>query len=174
MKDGIKMDAHYLAKKLYLPGYIFSVRLALGGSDGGSCLQQLRHFFLTCSASGGFLRLQSPWAFSSKSWLKYSTFESSLPCAASRIPALWMYERDCSTYLHIQAFFDDQILFAGVPGATTYVIDPCFREQFEIANPTPQYSAVLAEVPREFVGTEECVSKLVTLLSLQIKRSFQV
>ena len=62
----------------------------------------------------------------------------------------------------------------GIPGVTTYVIDPCFREQFEIANPTPQYSAVLAEVPREFVGTEECVSKLVTLLSLQIKRSFQV
>ncbi len=63
---------------------------------------------------------------------------------------------------------------AGVPGATTYVIDPCFREQFEIANPTPNYSALLAEVPREFVGTQECVSKLVTLLSVQIKRSFQV
>ena len=52
MKEGVKMDANYLAKKLHLPGYIFTMRLALGGSDGGSCLQQLRHFFLTCSASG--------------------------------------------------------------------------------------------------------------------------
>ncbi len=52
VKEGVKMDANYLAKKLHLPGYLFAVRLALGGSDGGSCLQQLRHFFLTCSASG--------------------------------------------------------------------------------------------------------------------------
>ena len=63
---------------------------------------------------------------------------------------------------------------AGVPGAATYVIDPCFREQFEIANPTAQYSAVLAEVPREFVGTEERVTQLVELLSAELKKSFQV
>ena len=48
----MKMDVHYLAKKIHLPGYTFTIRSALGGTDGGSCLQQLRHFFLTCSASG--------------------------------------------------------------------------------------------------------------------------
>lgn len=46
------MDTHYLAEKLHLPGYHFTIRSALGGSDGGSCLQQLRHFFLTCTATG--------------------------------------------------------------------------------------------------------------------------
>jgi uncharacterized protein (TIGR01615 family) len=56
----------------------------------------------------------------------------------------------------------------------TYVIDPCFREQFEIANPSVQYSSVLAEVPREFVGTEEHVTRLVELLSAELKKSFQV
>jgi len=54
------------------------------------------------------------------------------------------------------------------------VIDPCFREQFEIANPTVQYSSVLAEVPREFVGTEDRVTRLVELLSAELKKSFQV
>ena len=54
------------------------------------------------------------------------------------------------------------------------MIDPCFREQFEIANPTKQYSTVLAEVPREFVGTEERVTQLVELLSAELKKSFQV
>ena len=54
------------------------------------------------------------------------------------------------------------------------MIDPCFREQFEIANPTAQYSTVLAEVPREFVGTEEGVTQLVELLSAELKKSFQV
>jgi len=63
---------------------------------------------------------------------------------------------------------------AGVSGAATYVIDPCFREQFEIANPTVQYSTVLSEVPREFVGTEERVTQLVELLSGELKKSFQV
>ena len=54
-----------------------------------------------------------------------------------------------------------------------YVIDPCFQEQFEIANPTPRYTAILSEVPHEFVGTEDRVAALVGLLSNEIKRSFQ-
>ena len=55
----------------------------------------------------------------------------------------------------------------------SYVIDPCFQEQFEIANPTPRYTAILSEVPHEFVGTEERIATLVGLLSNEIKRSFQ-
>lgn len=56
----------------------------------------------------------------------------------------------------------------------SYVIDPCFREQFEIANATAQYSSILAELPREFIGTEDRIASIVTILSAEIKRSFQV
>jgi len=114
LNKGLKPEAHFLAKKLHLRGFTFQIRSALGGGSGtgDSCLQQLKHFFVTCSATG-------------------------------------------------------------VSGAATYVIDPCFREQFEIANPTVQYSTVLSEVPREFVGTEERVTQLVELLSGELKKSFQ-
>jgi hypothetical protein len=57
LNSGLKPDAHFLAKMLHLPGFTFQIRSALGsgGNSGGSCLQQLRHFFVTCSATGVLL-----------------------------------------------------------------------------------------------------------------------
>ena len=65
-------------------------------------------------------------------------------------------------------------LCTGTLGPVNYVIDPCFREQFEIANPSPMYQRILSEVPHEFVGTEERIAALVAILSNEIRRSFQV
>jgi hypothetical protein len=61
LNSGLKPDAHFLAKKLHLPGFTFQIRSALGGGGGSgdSCLQQLRHFFVTCCATGVLL-LQAP------------------------------------------------------------------------------------------------------------------
>ncbi len=54
-----------------------------------------------------------------------------------------------------------------------YIVDPSFREQFEIAHVTPRYNCVLSEVPANFVGTEEQVAAVVEIMSKEISRAFQ-
>ena len=53
------------------------------------------------------------------------------------------------------------------------IIDPWFSDQFEIASPTPRYAALLQELQPVFVGTEERVSALVTLVCAEMEHSFQ-
>ena len=53
-------------------------------------------------------------------------------------------------------------------------MDPQFREQFEIANPSKRYLKVLAAVPHVVVLSEERLLNLVNLLSHEIQQSFQV
>ena len=55
----------------------------------------------------------------------------------------------------------------------SYIIDPCFKEQFEIAHVTPRYTCVLSEVPATFIGTEEQVIAVVEIMSKEISRAFQ-
>lgn len=57
--EGTKLEATYLARRIQCPGYVFKIRTALGGSCAGSCLRQLRHFFLTCSSSGAATSITS-------------------------------------------------------------------------------------------------------------------
>ncbi|KAK9817165.1 hypothetical protein WJX72_010578 [[Myrmecia] bisecta] len=52
-------------------------------------------------------------------------------------------------------------------GRTTYIIDPKFKEQFEIAHPTKRYMRILEALPEVYVGTEERVEELVELLALR-------
>ena len=53
-----------------------------------------------------------------------------------------------------------------------YIIDPKFREQFEIAHPTQRYSTVLAAAPADFVGTEERISPIVELVCVEMGAAF--
>jgi len=62
---------------------------------------------------------------------------------------------------------------AGTQGHVNYIVDPCFREQFEIAHVTPRYDCVLSEVPAHFIGTEEQVAAVVEIMSKEISRAFQ-
>ncbi len=52
-------------------------------------------------------------------------------------------------------------------------MDPKFREQFEIAHPSPRYAALLAAVPAWFVGAEERLIPLVELLCAEMCAAFR-
>ena len=52
-------------------------------------------------------------------------------------------------------------------------MDPCFKEQFEIAHVNPRYALVLAEVPSIFIGSEEQIIGVVEIMSKEINRAFQ-
>lgn len=61
----------------------------------------------------------------------------------------------------------------GAQGQSNFVVDPCFKEQFEIAHVTPRYACILAEVPAAFIGTEEQIIALVEVMSKEISLAFQ-
>lgn len=61
---------------------------------------------------------------------------------------------------------------AGPTGAATYVVDPRFRDQFEIAHTTPRYSRILAAVGPEFVGSQDRLNKVVEILCAEMARAF--
>lgn len=54
----------------------------------------------------------------------------------------------------------------------TVLVDPRFREQFEIAHPTPRYARILAEVPAELVAPPERLSQAVDLLCSEMAVAF--
>ena len=54
-----------------------------------------------------------------------------------------------------------------------YLVDPKFREQFEIAHASPRYAAVLAAAPADFVGTEERIVPLVELMCAEMSAAFR-
>lgn len=62
---------------------------------------------------------------------------------------------------------------AGVTGTVNYLVDPKFREQFEIAHANARYAAVLAAAPVDFVGTEERIVPLVELLCAEMSAAFR-
>ena len=51
-------------------------------------------------------------------------------------------------------------------------MEPCLREQFETPRPSAVYSAILAALPRVFVGTEARLATLVTWLSARLRDAF--
>jgi uncharacterized protein (TIGR01615 family) len=56
--------------------------------------------------------------------------------------------------------------------STTILVDPRFRDQFEIAHATPRYARVLATVPAEAVLPPDRVSQLVEILCAEIAAAF--
>eukprot|EP00878_Enallax_costatus_P002300 GHUV01002475.1.p1 GENE.GHUV01002475.1~~GHUV01002475.1.p1 ORF type:complete len:344 (+),score=116.81 GHUV01002475.1:340-1371(+) len=68
--------------------------------------------------------------------------------------------------------------FLSVTGTDEYketelIVDPNFKEQFEIPQPTATYRAVLNMVPQEFVGTASRLVPLVQLLCAEMAASFE-
>lgn len=71
--------------------------------------------------------------------------------------------------------------FAGGPGGCAcmqdageaYLVDPKFKEQFEIAHPTERYTELLDALPAFFVGTEDRLVALVELLCSEMSAAFQ-
>ncbi|KAK9830187.1 hypothetical protein WJX72_010189 [[Myrmecia] bisecta] len=53
------------------------------------------------------------------------------------------------------------------------VVEPRFKEQFQIAHSTPAYDALLQAVPLDFVGTSTRLRALVELLCAEVAAAFQ-
>lgn len=76
--------------------------------------------------------------------------------------------RDClrhltHTFLGIQTRADEMPL----------IVDPAFRQQFEIARASERYQVVLRALPNTFVGRLSDLKKIVGLIVSEIKRSFE-
>ena len=54
-----------------------------------------------------------------------------------------------------------------------FIVEPRFREQWQISHPTERYSRVLAAVPHEFVGTASHLIPLVQDISSELALSFE-
>jgi hypothetical protein len=67
------------------------------------------------------------------------------------------------------------VVSAGNSGADLmpelFVVDPCFKEQFQLSNATPEYSALWQDLPNLFVGTAEQLVPVVELLCTQVSQS---
>lgn len=66
------------------------------------------------------------------------------------------------------------LLLAGSTGADLmpqlFVVDPSFKEQFQLPNATPEYSALFQDLPNLFVGTAEQLVPVVELMCTQVRR----
>jgi uncharacterized protein (TIGR01615 family) len=49
-----------------------------------------------------------------------------------------------------------------------FVVDPSFKEQFQLPNATPEYSALFQDLPNLFVGTAEQLVPIVELMCTQV------
>lgn len=94
------------------------------------------------------------------------------------------------TFLRVSMGAEQHVHHAGIDGdsssgtadAASYhapwpgshmVIDPRFAEQFEVSNPTLRYEAVLAWLPRVFVGCAERLPLLVAVLCNEMEQCFK-
>lgn len=147
------LDVFEVAEGLRKLGHAVTIRNALGGGGGNECLRNLRHRFLSCRMQGVhcFSSLQVPYS----SILCFSRLSSELAC-------MGLQQADQLTWW-----------FAGAHGPAMYIVDPCFKEQFEIPHISDRYTSILADVPVSFIGTEEQVIAVVEVMSKEISRAFQ-
>jgi uncharacterized protein (TIGR01615 family) len=61
---------------------------------------------------------------------------------------------------------------SGASFSELLIVEPRLREQFETPRPSAVYSAVLAALPRVFVGTETRLAALVTWLAARLRDAF--
>jgi hypothetical protein len=50
-----------------------------------------------------------------------------------------------------------------------FVVDPCFKEQFQLPNATPEYNALWQDLPNLFVGTAEQLVPIVELMCTEVR-----
>lgn len=58
------------------------------------------------------------------------------------------------------------------PTPVTLLVDPLFREEFEVVRPSTQYQRLLQSMPESFVGTPQRLVAIIDLMSAQMEASF--
>jgi len=65
-------------------------------------------------------------------------------------------------------------LRCSMPGAdSVYIVDPCFRDQFDVHRPTPGYMMLFEGIPETLVVPEERVPQVVNLLCTEMLQVFK-
>lgn len=158
----------HLAEGLTARGYDVAVTHALGGGSGGECLRNLRHTFLsvTVPLPPGLMPSGPPSpaaaAVAAASLARSATAAStgSNAAAAASLAGTLNRRRHSLAYGTVGAAAPPAGAAAsGFPGLPYHpgviIVDPELREQFELAMPTPRYDALVAALPRVYVGAEE-------------------
>lgn len=158
----------YLANGLTQYGYDVAVTHKQGGGPGGQCLRNLRHTFLSITCPR-----QHPNAASNA---------NSAPCSLTAAGAL-AEAAATATLPSTGSLGGGSRVGLAQPYGTTAVqmpyhagviiVDPELREQFDVANPTSRYEALVGTLPRVYVGAEERLP-LVVEVSRATKLPFSV
>ncbi|KAG2433007.1 hypothetical protein HXX76_008734 [Chlamydomonas incerta] len=181
----------YLAEGLMARGYDVAVTHALGGGSGGECLRNLRHTFLsvTVPLPPGLMPSGPPSpaaaAVAAASMARSAATSAGSAAgggagggaggaaAASTLAGTLNRRRHSVAYGTISAAAPPGGGAASGGGAAALsllyhpgviIVDPELREQFEVAMPTPRYDALVAALPRVYVGAEERLPLVVEVL----------
>lgn len=141
------------------------VWLRTGRLDCGCGQVALRHTFVLAGASG------------MHSVLSFNT----TPATHSVLQlATWLLQANCSGWQDASGWTPGPaslllllpLLRAGSSGSDLmpqlFVVDPSFKEQFQLPNATPEYSALFQDLPNLFVGTAEQLVPIVELMCTQV------
>lgn len=119
------------------------MRTALGGGGGGACLRNLRHSFLSVT-----IQVCDLCGLRHMLLIYHPAQQAAARCI---LPLRSAQDGGSPCRLGPQS-----------PGGSSveYVVDPRFREQFEIAHATPRYVTMLAGLGPELVATPDRLNKV--------------
>lgn len=196
---GEDADLPYLADGLSARGFCVALNTATGGGAGSECLRNLRHSFLsvTCplmmlstfSAASGSTRVLrlplageacGPEAFDGRSGsLVQHGYGYSDACGScnSLIMSTELYTQSALAGLDVSGAVSGisrgQASQRVPPYPGIIIVDPSMREQFDVACPTDRYEALVATLPRVFVGAEERLPLAIELLCEELASAFR-
>ncbi|KAF5178106.1 Mannose-1-phosphate guanylyltransferase [Thalictrum thalictroides] len=105
-----------------------------------------------------------------KKWLVMKLKKDGFVASLCRSKNSWNTTSDCSgcDYEYIDIIMEDQN-----GGSIRLIVDLDFNSQFELARPTPTYSHLLKALPTIFVGSEDKLLKIVSILCSAAKQSLK-
>ncbi|KIZ07492.1 hypothetical protein MNEG_0460 [Monoraphidium neglectum] len=146
---GGRVDVGAIARDLLAAGYLVQLRDEAAGErrkDARQCLQQLRHRFIVCMGARGAA-------------VERGGGGGGWPGGGGGGGAGGAHVTDAVGDTH---YLPEPL-----------VVEPRFREQFVIAQPTPAYAALLEAVPACFVGTVSRLEAVATLLCEAMAAAFK-
>jgi uncharacterized protein (TIGR01615 family) len=86
---------------------------------------------------------------------------------------LFQFWNSQSQVIHHYEYIDVMVRDKSSGRATRLIVDMDFRSQFEVARATAAYKELTNAIPSVFVGSEERLSKIISLLCSAAKRSLR-